>query len=331
PWRAGEAVWCGFDHGSIWPSGGRMGIVDYFRIPKRAWYWYRNEFKNIPPPEWPVEGTPAQVKLSADKKAISPADGTDDVHVTVKVADASGRQIANAVPVTLTVESGPGEFPTGKSITFTPGTDIDLIDGCAAIEFRSYYAGKTVIRAASPGLKGDSIQIISRNAPAYAAGRSAETRERPYRCFTARERDAQLARYGQSGTGAGEKANLAALRPCSASSNLQDAMKASDGDGVSAWLPSAEDREPWWRLDMEFEFRLDRVEARASGNWKGRPPVVQISRDGKIWKDVKTVLSRDGTALTAACPEGAGARYVRIRLSPGQGIAEVAVWPAEAS
>lgn len=36
-----------------------MGIVDYFRIPKRAWYWYRNEFKRIPPPEWPVKGTPA--------------------------------------------------------------------------------------------------------------------------------------------------------------------------------------------------------------------------------------------------------------------------------
>lgn len=66
-----------------------MGIVDYFRIPKRAWYWYRNALRNIPPPEWPVEGTPAQVKLSADKKVISPADGTDDVHVTVKVADAA--------------------------------------------------------------------------------------------------------------------------------------------------------------------------------------------------------------------------------------------------
>lgn len=154
------------------------------------------------------------MKLSADKKAISPADGTDDVHVTVKVADASGRQVANAVPVTLTVESGPGEFPTGKSITFTPGTDIDLIDGCAAIEFRSYYAGKTVIKASSPGLKGDSIQIVSRNAPAYVAGRSAETRERPYKRFTAQERDAQVARYGQSGTGArreGEPGGFEAL------------------------------------------------------------------------------------------------------------------------
>ena len=276
-----------------------------------------------------MKGTPAQVKLSADKKTISPADGTDDVHVTVKVADASGRQIANAVPVTLTVESGPGEFPTGKSITFTPGTDIDLIDGCAAMEFRSYYAGKTVIKASSPGLKGDSLQIVSRKAPEYVAGRSAETRDRPYKRFTAQERDAQLARHGRSGTG--EKANLAALRPCSASSNLQDAMKASDGDGASSWLPSAEDKAPWWRLDMEFEFRLDRIEVKAAGVWKGQAPVVQISRDGNTWKDVKTVMNKDGTELTAACPEDAEARYVRIRLSPGQGIAEAAVWPADAS
>lgn len=292
PWRVGEAVWCGFDHGSIWPSGGRMGIVDYFRIPKRAWYWYRNALRNIPPPEWPVEGTPAQVKLSADKKVISPADGTDDVHVTVKVADAAGRQISNAVPVTLTVESGPGEFPTGKSITFTPGTDIDLIDGCAAIEFRSYYAGKTVIRASSPGLKGDSLQIVCQDAPAYVAGRSAETRERPYKRFSAKERDIQLARYGRPESG--EKANLAVLRPCSASSGFQEAMKASDGDDVSAWHPSVEDKAPWWQLDMEFEFRLDRVEVKAAGSWKGRPPRFRSAGTEIAGRTLKPFCARMG-------------------------------------
>ncbi|MEG1546032.1 MAG: glycoside hydrolase family 2 TIM barrel-domain containing protein, partial [Bacteroides sp.] len=38
PWRSGQAIWCGFDHGSIAGSQlGKMGIVDYFRIPKPAW------------------------------------------------------------------------------------------------------------------------------------------------------------------------------------------------------------------------------------------------------------------------------------------------------
>ena len=35
PWRSGQAIWCGFDHGSIAGSQlGKMGIVDYFRIPQ---------------------------------------------------------------------------------------------------------------------------------------------------------------------------------------------------------------------------------------------------------------------------------------------------------
>ena len=57
PWRSGQAIWCGFDHGSIAGSQlGKMGIVDYFRIPKRSWYWYRNEYTRVAPPEWAGEG-----------------------------------------------------------------------------------------------------------------------------------------------------------------------------------------------------------------------------------------------------------------------------------
>ena len=49
PWRSGD-FWCAFDHGSI--AGhrfGAMGMIDYFRLPKRMWYWYRNEYLHIPP------------------------------------------------------------------------------------------------------------------------------------------------------------------------------------------------------------------------------------------------------------------------------------------
>jgi len=63
-WRAGQALWAGFDHGSIMGARfGKMGIVDYFRIPKRSWYWYRNAYANTPPPEWPRPGAPAGLKL----------------------------------------------------------------------------------------------------------------------------------------------------------------------------------------------------------------------------------------------------------------------------
>ncbi len=94
PWRIGEAIWCGFDHGSIWQSGARMGIVDYFRVPKRSWYWYRKEYAGIDPPEWPVKGTPAMLQLSSGdshcifKDSIFICEGTEDLLLTVKVADA---------------------------------------------------------------------------------------------------------------------------------------------------------------------------------------------------------------------------------------------------
>ena len=66
------------------------------------------------------EGTPALVKLSADKKVISPADGTDDVHVTVKVADAFREADSQCRSGDAHGGVRPWEFPTGKSITFTP-------------------------------------------------------------------------------------------------------------------------------------------------------------------------------------------------------------------
>jgi len=99
--------------------------------------------------------------------------------------DASGKAISNNVPVTLTVTSGPGEFPTGPAITFTPGSgsaanDIAIRDGQAAIEFRTYYSGTSVITASSPGLTSDMVTIMSQGSPAYVAGQTPPADTRPY-------------------------------------------------------------------------------------------------------------------------------------------------------
>src|SRR5205814_6082097 len=71
PWRSGEAIWCGFDYGSIAGRQGLKGIVDHFRVPKRSWYWYRNANRNIAPPPAPQRGKPAKLWLSADKTTIN--------------------------------------------------------------------------------------------------------------------------------------------------------------------------------------------------------------------------------------------------------------------
>jgi len=185
PWRSGHALWCAFDYGTILGHAGAMGFVDYFRVPKRSWYWYRNQYAHIPPPEWPVFGAPARLALTADKTTIHGTDATDDCQVLVTVQDGSGKWLSNSPPVTFTIESGPGEFPTGRSITFRPPSDdpqsdICIRDGIAAIEFRSYFGGKSVIRATSPGLTDGTIAITTVGDPKFIQGKTPLAPYRPY-------------------------------------------------------------------------------------------------------------------------------------------------------
>ena len=157
-----------------------MGIVDYFRIPKRSWYWYRNEYNHIAPPEWAKPGIPAKLKLEADKTMGIRIDGTDDVQLTVTVLDAQGKEISNSPEVTLKLVAGPGEFPTGTSITFKQDSDIRIQDGKAAIAFRSYYAGKTLIEASSPGLVPARVELVFEGAPQYLSLIHISEPTRPY-------------------------------------------------------------------------------------------------------------------------------------------------------
>jgi len=82
------------------------------------------------------------------------------------------------------VISGPGEFPTGRSITFSKDSDIAIRDGKCSIDFRSYYSGETVIEASSPGLESSRITIVSRTGPGFIPGRTPVIESRPYVKFT---------------------------------------------------------------------------------------------------------------------------------------------------
>jgi beta-galactosidase len=179
-WRAGQAIWAGFDHGSIMANYAKMGIVDYFRIPKRSWYWYRNAYTNVPPPDWPQQGTPAGLKLEADKTEGIRTDGTDDAWLLITVLDADGKPIGNSPNVELSIVKGPGEFPTGPSITFENRSDIRIQDGKAAITIRSYYAGETVVRATSPGLAPAEVTLRFVGPVAFEPGKTPPVQPRPY-------------------------------------------------------------------------------------------------------------------------------------------------------
>jgi len=251
-WRSGHAIWCGFDHGSIAGNMGEMGIVDFFRIPKRSWYWYREYFKGIAPPVWPEEGTPKRLKLFADKTTITGTDATEDVHINVKVIDENGKHISNSPNVTLTVLSGPGEFPTGRSITFkeTTRNDIQILDGHAAIEFRSYEGGVSVIEATSEGLEPTRIEIITTGEPKFIEGETLLVKDRPYK-------DYRLTKAIEIG----EAVKVSDARPTRTNSKSNSLpLLANDGHKWTKWNPELEDGSVWWELDMENFYNVERVE-----------------------------------------------------------------------
>ncbi len=273
-WRSGEVIWCGFDHGSI--AGrlfGGMGMIDYFRLPKRQWYWYRNEYRHIPPPPWPANGTPAALRPASDKSVLRAVDGTDDAQIVVTVVDRDGKPLSNCPPVTLAIASGPGEFPTGPSITFAPESDIPIRDGAAAIEFRSYYAGETVIRASSPGLPDATLRLTSLGDPKYIAGVAPPTEPRPYQRFSATPSSGSWNKFGLE-------------NPTRASSEAPGHLGrgANDGSALTTWLAQAGDVNPWWRVDFErvIAIKSVRLYFPAAGLSRCR---IELSQDGEHnWK-----------------------------------------------
>lgn len=170
---AGLAIWAGFDHGTIMdPSYARMGMVDYYRLPKNQWYWYRaNKARwsgstNLADPtpvarEQSTNATATAMTLEAGRYSSTTItnDGSTDTQLMVTMRNAAGAWVNNTRTVTLTVTSGPGILPGGKSYTFTPGSQ--TFDGKAAIEFRSYYAGTSTITARSAGLPDATITITT--------------------------------------------------------------------------------------------------------------------------------------------------------------------------
>jgi hypothetical protein len=286
PWRSGEVLWCAFDHGSIAGDEGRLGIVDYFRLPKRAWYWYRNEYRQIPPPAWTLGGASAALTLAADQTTLRSADGTDDAQLIVTVVDAAGRALSNCPPVTLTIESGPGEFPTGRAITFDPRSDIVIRDGQAAMEFRAYQAGPTVIRATSPGLTDATLTLTTLGGPAFVPGRTPVVKPRPYIRYNGPAAQPAAAPAGSV---------FGLNNPVLASSEApgHPANAGNDGNATTFWQPRDNDPTPWWQVDLERAVTMTQAQITfpTAGHYHY---IIETSTDGQNW-----TLVADHTQTTA--------------------------------
>ena len=174
--------------------------------------------------------------------------------------------------MTLTIESGPGEFPTGPDITFAPDSDIPIRAGQAAMEFRSYFAGKTLIRATSPGLKDATIELISLGESQYIAGQTPAVKSRPYVRF--------------SGSAAGTPITLGRNNPTRASSEApgHSGRLANDGNSTTFWQAAAGDTNAWWQVDLERIVTVQKAKLTfpTSGNWRY---LIELSDDGASgWK-----------------------------------------------
>ncbi len=306
-WRSGEALWCAFDYGTRAGDFGKMGMIDYFRMPKNMYYWYRNEYKHIPPPEAAKEGIAAKLLLTANKNTIIGTNGTDDVKLIVTVADKDGKPLSNSPDVTLKIVSGPGEFPTGSNITFGNKSDIYIRDGKAAIEFRSYNGGKTVIEATSTGLKSGIITIETKGLPLYKQGITAKVEERPYVRYV-------IAKP----TTVNATVNIAYQKPTRASSEAEgkSANKANDRDTTSAWQAKPTETVKWWQVDMEnlytvSEIRLQFPRANAS-TYK-----IELSKDNQTWEPIinPIVIGDNETKLTRTTNSNIVGRFLRITFT----------------
>ena len=303
-WRSGHAIWCGFDHGSIAGAAlGKMGIVDYFRIPKQAWYWYRNQNMNIAPPALRRNGKPAMLLLRASKTDGIRTDGTDDVKLTVAVADVEGNGLSNSPAVKLKVISGPGEFPTGKEILFEKDSDIRIQDGEASIALRSYYAGETKIAAIAEGMPTAYVTLHFVGEEKYSKN-SKETTSRPYQRFVSHRQEIQTFGYNNPAfSSSDEKGHNAGM--------------ATDDDDSTYWQASSTDKSPCWTLDTEKRLSLKSVDI-TFPDQGARSFSVEVSTDGKQWETIaeRTMSSIDDLV---EIPEARDipARFVRVRFSKG--------------
>jgi hypothetical protein len=230
----------------------------------------------------------------------------DDCQIIVTVCDEAGNHLSDCPPITLTIESGPGEFPTGRSITFDNSTDIPMHLGKAAIAFRSYHGGRSIIRATSPSLADAAIAIETIGEPAFIAGETPLCEDRPY--HPPEESVAAMLAMKNA-------VNVARDRPCRASSEDPDhpARLANDANDQSYWRANETDLSPWWQIDLEGFYQLSslRIVFPRAGNYRF---ILATSNDGTNWDNS---IDRSASVNAAQVrndvfPFNITARYVRV-------------------
>ncbi|MCH9276394.1 hypothetical protein JS533_008965 [Bifidobacterium amazonense] len=309
-WRSGKALWCGFDHGSILGEMGRMGMIDYHRLPKNAWYWYRARLRGIPAPA-PKSRLPAErIILTPDRTTIA-GNGQEDAFLHVVLCDANGQPVADERTVTLHVD-GLGILPTGKSMVLSPERR-SLLDGEGAATFRGYYGGSNKITATADGLDPASA-VITVNAP--DSTRTVIDMVPPPRCMNADE-----LRYEAKKTGSASRdIDLARNHPVFAGSYAAGHEPFHVTDAGDGWWQPQSDVESWIKVDMEGDTVITDIRIQATGT-----PLheIDLSLDDEHYDLVAVHTGERPNEYQ--CHGLWRVRYIRIIARPGNRIIRLIV------
>ncbi len=282
----GTARWAGFDYGTHhdWTLN-LVGAFDNARLPKRRYHWHRAGWLGIDPPAWPSEGVPASLSVEVEKTRIG-TNGKDDTQVVVTVLDADGERISNGAEVTLSIVSGPGRFPTGKSI------DLTAVDGMTGIAVRAYAPGQTVIVASSQGLTSAKVEL------AFVDGGIHETPQ-PEAWPTMSWPDAE---------------NLALNKPVEASTQeaANTAANAADGSQASRWCAANGEADQWWRVDLGEPTALSGIGITFE-QYANYRFVIEVSDNDKDWTVAADHTDTIKVTRRRFVPLSSTARYVRVR------------------
>jgi beta-galactosidase len=224
-----------------------------------------------------VDGRPAQLQLTASQTTIRGTQGLDDAHLVVTVQDEAGRALSSSPDVTLTIVSGPGKFPTGRRIAFSNKSQVVIRDGQAAISFRSYFAGQTVIEATSPGLKPARLTITTTGPDRFIPGQSPLAPDQPVITYPPFTRIAFP----------GDPVNVTINRPTAVSSAQpgREGPKANDDQEPTWWQADPKDGAPFWLAHLENVYALHWLSLVMLDD--STPDfVVEISKDSTRWEQI---------------------------------------------
>jgi hypothetical protein len=158
--NAGGVLWCFRDYWGFGDGGGintlhdsKLGIVDQYYIPKRAYYAYRKTNLGQSDEDNSITGTASKVSLEPDLTYLR-ADGSDISRIIIAIRDNSGKCITSSASATLSL--------SGSSCTIFGPATVNVIAGKAGVVVRSTETvGQTTITAKSNGLADGSTTITT--------------------------------------------------------------------------------------------------------------------------------------------------------------------------